>query len=355
MTPGFGTIDERSFDRSQEEVLNFSLATTFSLGKLFPASWKLKFPLNANYANKIITPEYDPFDEDVKVADRLEYLTPDEKEDYNSTIEDKTTRRGISISQLKLNLGENNVWSPKNFSALFSYNDVYITTPEVDYDRQYNVKIGFNYTWSSSSKNFYPFKNISFLKSKYFGLINGFHINYTPSSIYFKTLIDRDYREFKPLNISDPDLELPLSFQKRLDIINEYGFTFNPMRHFKFKFSAKSNSLAEEDSLKMNWDDRSSETTSLIIDNYLTSRLLKYNHDLKASYRVPFNRIPFLKFITVNTAYSSKYNWEAAQILPPALSEDKNFELGNTISNSNKISISPKINFVSIYNFFPFY
>lgn len=348
-TPGFGNIDQLSFDRSTELVRSFNYTQNFALGRLFPSFLKLQLPLSVNVAQKTETPEYDPFDTDVRVEDKEQIIAADKKEAYAKSIEDKTMRRGINISQFKFNLGDNMLWSPKNLSTSISYNDAVNTSPSLDYDRQYNLKIGAAYAWSGKPITIKPFENIGFLKSKHLGLINQFHLNLTPSNFFYRTTVVRDYKEIKAINVNNPSFNLPANFQKRLDINTQYGFTFDPMKHLKFNFNADQNSLVDEDSIQGNWGRRVSEAFQLIGDNLFNTRQLKYKHRLRSSYQVPFRRIPALSFVNANLSYNADMNWQAAPLLPQRF---ERLDVGNTLSNNNSLNARARINLQRVYRQF---
>lgn len=348
-TPGFGTIEQKGFDRSHEEITSFTYNQNFAIGRLFPSFLKLQFPLSLNYAQTITTPEFDPFDTDVKVSDRQEYLTDQEKKEYDVSIDDKTVRRGLNISQFKFNLGGGFPWDPKNFGLMLRYTDNVQTNPELNYNRHYNLATGFNYSWSITPITLKPFADIEWLKSKHWGLINKFHLNLTPSNIYFRTNAVRDYKERKQKNINNPDFDLPASFEKRMDLTTQYGIKFDLMKHLKLKYDVTMNHIVDEDSLQMNWDHRLSETYDLIADEVLDSRMLNFKHTISSSYTLPFNRVPVLSFLSSSISYNASMNWQAEPILNKRVSD---LEFGNTLSNNNSINFKARANLQSLYNNF---
>ena len=64
---------------------------------------------------------------------------------------------------------------------------------------------------------------------------------------------------------------------------------------------------------------------------------------------MPINKLPFLNWVTATAKYSGNYDWIAAT---PAPAE---FNLGNTITNSNNKQVNGNINMVTLYNRIPYF
>ena len=70
---GWGGIDQRVLARQLEDVLQYDLSTNIALDKFFPEKWGIRLPFYAQYSNLTRRPEYDPYDLDVKLSDKLSY------------------------------------------------------------------------------------------------------------------------------------------------------------------------------------------------------------------------------------------------------------------------------------------
>ena len=68
---GFGAIDQRVLQRNRESITGFDVSGSVELNKFLPASWGLKLPLFAQYSTNFTTPEFDPFDLDIRLKDKL--------------------------------------------------------------------------------------------------------------------------------------------------------------------------------------------------------------------------------------------------------------------------------------------
>ncbi len=68
---GFGSLDQRVNERQRENIAQFDVATNLELGKFFPQTSGISIPMYASYSQQTITPEYDPYDLDVKLKDKI--------------------------------------------------------------------------------------------------------------------------------------------------------------------------------------------------------------------------------------------------------------------------------------------
>ena len=65
---GFGTIDQSINERSLSKTTQLDAATNLELGKLLPRSSGMSIPFYGSYSRTVSTPEYDPYDLDIKLA-----------------------------------------------------------------------------------------------------------------------------------------------------------------------------------------------------------------------------------------------------------------------------------------------
>lgn len=72
-----------------------------------------------------------------------------------------------------------------------------------------------------------------------------------------------------------------------------------------------------------------------------------YRQTTNINYQVPINKIPFLDFLSLNTRYSTNYDWTGAA---------KSLQyLGNNIQNSNTKQYNGQINLNTLYNKVPYF
>ncbi|MEM9024082.1 MAG: cell surface protein SprA, partial [Bacteroidota bacterium] len=74
---------------------------------------------------------------------------------------------------------------------------------------------------------------------------------------------------------------------------------------------------------------------------------LEYNQSVNLSYQLPLQKFPFLDWISSNARYSATYNWQRA----PLATQDS---VGNTVTNSNQLTLSGRFNMITLYNKVPY-
>ena len=58
-------------ERSREDFTQFDVATNLELGKLLPQKAGISIPVYASISKTVSSPEYDPYDLDIKLKDKL--------------------------------------------------------------------------------------------------------------------------------------------------------------------------------------------------------------------------------------------------------------------------------------------
>src|SRR5690606_8889234 len=101
-TIGFGGVEQGPNERSREDARQYDIVTNVSLGKLLPKKWNINIPFNYGVGEEIITPEYDPFQQDIRLEQLMD-LTEDEAErDYlKERAIDYTKRKSINFIGVK--------------------------------------------------------------------------------------------------------------------------------------------------------------------------------------------------------------------------------------------------------------
>ena len=93
-TSGFGSIDQTPNERAREDAISYDVVTNVNVGQLFPKKWGLQIPFNYGISEALITPEFDPVYDDLKLKDRIAAAdTPQDAETVRRQAEDYTKRR----------------------------------------------------------------------------------------------------------------------------------------------------------------------------------------------------------------------------------------------------------------------
>ena len=158
----------------------------------------VNLPFNYSIGEETITPQYDPFNQDIKLKQLLD-VTEDakERENIRQRAIDYTKRKSINFIGVRKERGTNqkqHVYDPENLTLSHSYNVVERHNFEIDNYIDQQVTTTADYTYSFQSKPIEPLKKAKFMKkSEYWRLLSDFNFNYLPSNISFSSNINRQY------------------------------------------------------------------------------------------------------------------------------------------------------------------
>ena len=123
-TIGFGGIEQRVNERSQEDSKYYDLVTNIDLGKLLPKNLGVRLPLNYSISEEIHDPKYDPQYQDVLFDDAKDINPNSDKS------RDHTKRKSISLIGVRKTRTNNNpdkkvhFYDIENLSVSYAYNEM---------------------------------------------------------------------------------------------------------------------------------------------------------------------------------------------------------------------------------------
>ncbi len=352
-TPGFGSIDQSVSERNKEETIQYDVSTNLDLGKFFPEKAKVSIPVYAGYSETFINPEYNPLDPDVRLEDALKDAdSKAERDSIKNVAQDYTRRKSINFTNVKINKQSQKprFYDVSNFSVSYSFNETYSRDINTEYDILKNYRGAFNYIYNTRPKNVAPFrKSRGLLSKKAFAIIKDFNFYYAPTSISFRTDVDRRYQANKTRNIYDPNTVFEPTFVKEFNWNRYYDVKWDLSRSLKIDFSATNIAKIDEPYGEVNrhgvdsvYDAWKREVWNNILEG---GRNTQYNHNINVTYRVPINKLPLLDWTNLTARYNATYNWEAG----PRNADGESI-LGNTLRNSNTIQFNAQANMVNLYN-----
>ena len=357
-TAGFGGIEDKVNERNQEDMYNYSITTSFELGKLLPEKVRFTAPIYYSYNKEVIKPKYNPLDTDMLLQDALDACTTEhEKDSLRSLTTTETTTKNFSLSNVKFNIATPKhpmPYDPANFSFSYSHNETNKTGETTAWETDKNWNGGLNYNYSPEYKPFEPFKKKIKSKSKWWNIIRDQNFNYLPQNISFNTNILRNYYEFQERdidNLEDPT-SLPLSFSKEFLWNRDFSLKWDLTKSLHFSFNSATHAEIEEPNVPVNKDlyaDRYQAWKDSVwhsIKGFGTP--LDYQQDFTASYKVPLDKIPCFSWINLDGNYTAHYSWERGMELEDGSS------YGNTINNQRSATLNGRFNMETLYNFSPF-
>lgn len=355
-TIGFGALDQKVQERSREQITGFDFATNLELGKLLPDQWGVRLPFYGQISNQTRTPEFDPYDLDIRLKEKVNAAeTPDMRDSIRQISQEVTTIKSVTFTNVrKERTGASAAkkpkpWDVENFSANYAYTKTDRRDPIIEFDEEERYVGGIDYGFTLSPKYVEPLKKVS--QSKYLKLFTDFNFNPVPNSFSFSTVLDRRFASTR-YRFTGLEDRFNTFFMKRFTWDRDYDLQWDLTRSLKFNFTAVSSSVIDEpDELAMLEDPTITDINQFRRDSIWTNikqlgRPKNYRHSFTLSYTAPTKSIPFLDWVQVRGNYQSDYSWTAA-----ALNVDS---LGNVIQNSQNRQINADFNFEQLYNKVPY-
>ena len=354
-TIGFGALEQGPNERSREDTQQYNIVTNLNLGKLLPAKWGINLPFNYAVGEETITPEYDPFNQDIKLNQLLANTVNEaERENIKNRAIDYTKRTSINFIGVRKERSpeqKQHVYDPENFTFSQSINEVERHDFEIeDYvDQQVNTSVDYAFTFQP--KPVEPFKNTKFMKkSSYWKLLSDFNFNYLPSNISFNTDIIRQYnrQQFRQVDGVEGIAIDPL-YRRNFAFNYQYGFNFNLTKSLKLNYTASSSNIVKN---YLNEDNEPIDTFTIWDSYWDIGDPNQHMQQLVLNYEIPINKIPLFSFIKANYSYTGDYSWQRASNAMSEIEIDAvTYNLGNTIQNANSNNLNATFNMDTLYKY----
>ncbi len=341
-TAGFGTLEQRVNERARENFMQFDAAANLELGKILPKKLGLSIPLYASINQTIRTPEYDPYDLDIKLKDKINNASGKVRDSIKTDALDKTTIKTINFTNVRIQpTGKTHIWSPSNIDVSYSYIKFEQTNPLILKNDVSKTRAGLGYTYNTQPKYLEPFKKLIKSKSAWYGLVRDLNFNPKPSLLSFRADINRQFGEYVPriVNSFDNKVErVDTTFDKYFTFDRYYNLRWDLTRSLNIDFSAVNNARVDEPQGRIDTKEKKDTVRRNLLDG---GRNTLYQQRAIASYNLPLSKIPFLDWINARYSYSTTYSWIGASRLAIAL--------GNTIENSQENSLNGEFDFTRLY------
>ena len=344
-TMGYGSIDQKIGQRSQDFFYQYNTSTNLNLGKLMPRKWGVALPLFAGYTENVSTPKYNPYNQDVLLTDAINSAGSAKKADsIKKASQDFTSITSVNLTNVRINGSSNTKtvrmpWSIKNFDFSYSYNNQLKHNPFVSMDKLNTQRLGVGYTYSLKTKPIEPFKKLVKSKSKWFSLVKDFNVTPLPSSFSVRNDLNRLSEETKVRDVNDGSgYVIPSTFYKNFNWNRVYNLRWELTKSLSFDYNATNISRIDEPYGRIdNAQKRDSVVKIISTFGHNTSYVQTFN----SSYTVPLSKLPITDWMSLRLNYSANYSWTGAA--PVAR------DLGNTIGNTNTKTISGDLNFSQLY------
>lgn len=367
---GFSALDKRLHERNREEKLQYDAAINIDGGKLLPEVLKLTVPVYAQYQKTIITPEYDPIDQDIKVKDKLKLISNSSQRDsIQDLAREEMTIKTFNITNARVNIGEKGkIWSPSNIGVSYSYNENTMSNFLIKEDKQVARSLGLEYVFTRKSTYIEPLK---FIKVKSLKLLSDFNFSILPNNFSFTTRLTdqlnrRTFRQpvvpiyafddnrfdWERNYILDWDLTKSIRFGYRaqaLAIVDQLRYVGVANTLDERQLVDEKGSLRDENGVLYRDIISQTDDPNYYRNNNLRSlgRSKSYTHNVSLNYKLPFRGIPILDWINAGADYRAEYGWDGGSIIEI---DDVGTLLGNTIRNGQNTSANVTFELSKLYS-----
>jgi cell surface protein SprA len=359
---GYGAIDQRVQQRSREQVIEWGFTGNFELGKFLPQKSGIKVPFTIQYNNNTRTPEFDPYDLDLRLKDKVDNELDGKKRDSIKTVAQTIqTIKGFSFNNVRKERTSSEKkpmpWDIENFSASYGYTELERTDPLVESDARQNYKGSLDYNYSREPLYVQPFKNT--IKNdtigRYLKFITEFHFNPIPNTFGFNTIMDRQLNTTR-YRFSGENPQFNTYFQRRFGWDRNYNMQWDFTRSLKLNYDAKTFAIIDElfDFKRDGNPTADSEKKDYLWGNIKNfGRTKRFDQNVNVNYTLPTRNIPFMDWVNVRATYGGTYGWEAFAYNPQNDADpDYRFQqIGNFVNNKQSRQLSADLNFDNLYNY----
>jgi cell surface protein SprA len=352
--PFFGSIEKKISERSRETNFQWDATSTFQLGKFFPVKWKVNLPVYYAYGQTRITPQFSPYDPDIKIDN--DQIPSALQKEIKKNAQDVTVRKGYNFSNVRIDGFKKEgakpmPWDVSNFSVTYAYNEVTRRNVNIENSIIKTYRGALSYNYVINAKAWTPFKKSKnkIINNKWLTLVKEFNLTPLPSRLGFNTDVNRSYSELLNRDITSfytgsSDNLTQSQFNKTFNITRNYDLQWNFTKNLKFDFTANNDGRILEPRGKID----TKEERDTIKQNLLAlGTTTGYRHQSNINYQIPINKIPIFDFINATARYSTTYTWTRR----PFAQE----QIGNTIQNTNTKNLNGTFNMTSLYNKIPYF
>ena len=341
---GFGTLEQGINDRFKDNFVQFDAAATLELGKLLPKKALLSIPFFASITNSISTPQYDPFDMDLTLKQKLQAATSQSQRDsIRNNAVDFSSIKTISFTNVHKNRPDNKkpqLWDIENWDLSYTYTKTEAHNPLIEYNDVTKQQGSLGYNFMPQPKFISPFKKL-FKKSKthWFDLIKDFNFNPVPSQLTFKADVFRQFGVIKPRSIGGDEYQIPETYDKYFTFNRNYIMRWELTHSLTLDYSALNNAVIDEPYGRLNTQAK----RDTVANNFFSGgRNTVFNQTVNLSYNVPLNKLPLTDWINLHLDYTATYNWIGASRLA--------VNLGNFLENGQQENATLQMDFLRLYS-----
>jgi cell surface protein SprA len=245
---GFGTLEQKVNERSREDFSQFDISTNLDLGKLIPKAAAIQVPVYAGISKTNSTPEYDPYDLDIKLQDKLKDAPKNQKDSIKKDAIDLLTIKTVNFTNVKKNKTNNKKpqpWDISNIDLNYSYTQQERSNPIIEKEDIRRTRAALGYNYSPQPRFVEPLKTLIRSKSPWLSLIRDFNFNYKPSLFSFKADVFRQFGALRSRNVGGGSFKFPETFDKYFYFDRYYTMRWDLTRSITLDFNSVKNSRVD--------------------------------------------------------------------------------------------------------------
>ncbi len=340
-TIGFGQLEQRVNDRYRDDFSQFDLSANLQLGKLLPRRANIEIPFFANYSQIVSTPQFDPYDKDVILKQKIKAFGGAEGDSIRSQAIDFTSISTVNFTNVRKLPTPNKkikLWSISNFDLSYSYTATRQHNPLIENNEVKKQMAGIGYNYVTQPKYWEPFRKRVKSNSKMLEFARSFNINTRPNLLGARWDTRRQFGAIRPRNVGGGPYKIPETYDKYFVIDRNYNLRWDLTKSFNVDFKAINNSRVDEPYGRI---DTKAEKDTVWNNVKKGGRNTLYSQSTDFVYNFPTTLFPFLDWTTINLAYRTNYSWIGASRLA--------VNLGNTIQNGQQKGATMEFNFAQLY------
>ena len=346
-TANFGNLEDPLIQEELVNTFNFQTTLDLELGKFLPEDWGLRIPLYIDHNREIGSPEYNPLNPDVLLADDLRtYQTREERDSIRNITELHKSSTNLTLSNVRKERVGKKALKPhfydfENFAFSYAYSRERLSDDETEHSGKDQHRGGFTYNYSMQPKPVKPFDKVKAFQNKNLKILKEFNFYYQPKSLTFSTEIYRDYEETLLRNKSAALVIIKPTYFKQFTWQRNYGMQYDISRSLRLQYNASANARIDEPI---------GPVTSTASDSIWRSiadggTMQNFQQVVNLSYDLPLNKLPFMDFLRMPLSYRTTYNYLGTT---QALAS-----MGGTLQNSSTFTASATATMSTLYNKIP--
>lgn len=349
-TTGFGTLEQRVNERYRDDFTQYDVAANLELGKLLPKTAALSIPMFASYSQTVSMPQYDPYDLDIKLKDKLSVSPSSARDSIRDAAIDFTSTTTVNFTNVRKNRTSDKkpkIYDVSNFDISYSYINITAHNPLIENNEVTRHRGGLGYNFTPQPLYIEPFKKIKFFakrKQHWFDLVKDINFNPIPSQLSFRADIHRQFGAIRPRSVGSDKYRIPETYDKYLTFQRDYIVRWALTRSINFDYTATNNSRVDEPYGRI---DTGEKKDTLWKNLFRGGRNTLFNQTTNFSYTLPTAKFPALDWTVMNLRYQASYRWIGASRLA--------VELGNILENSQSKEATAQLDFTRLYSKFRFF